>query len=192
MKVANEVCPGFVIYEEQKEVIADVFRWCMRLPGKYDPSRGLWIWGSIGSGKSTLLKIINRFCNLVRPEELKGDERYKLPFCLRIRTALQLCDDYSSKGFAGLEKTMRISRLAIDDLGIEARTTNYYGTVTNVIRDVLLRRYDMRLRFETHVTSNLHPSQILDVYGARVFDRCGELFNFVHFNGPTHRPPIEN
>lgn len=190
MEIAREVCPGFQLDEEQKPVILDVFNWCMRLPGKYDPDKGLWIWGSIGSGKSTLLRIVNKFCYDMRPDEPIGYRGTKLPFCIRIRRAIDICDAYAKDGVAGIEPIWQIERLGIDDIGTENRTTAHYGTPANVIGDLLLRRYDMRDRFQTHVTTNLSPEQIGDVYGERTFDRCGEMFNFVHLDGYTHRPEI--
>ncbi len=190
MEIAREVCPGYELDEEQKPVILDVFNWCMRLPGKYDHDKGLWIWGSIGSGKSTLLQIVNKFCYEVRPDEPIGYRGHELPFCIRIRRAIDICDAYAEKGIAGLHEIINIERLGIDDIGTENRITGHYTNSANVIGDLLLRRYDMRDRFQTHVTTNLSPQQISEVYGERIYDRCGEMFNFVHLDGYTHRPEI--
>lgn len=190
MAIAREICPRYELDETQKPVINDVFRWCMRLEGNLDPDRGLWVWGSIGTGKSTLLQIVNRFCFEVRAEEPIGYRGEERPFCLRTRRAIDICDAYARDGIAGIEPIVRIERLGIDDIGTETRVTSHYGTPANVIGDLLLRRYDMRQRFQTHVTTNLEPDQIVDVYGPRVFDRCGEMFNFICLNGYTHRPEI--
>lgn len=190
MEVAREVCPGFTLEEEQKPVIADVFNWCMMLPGRLDPAKGLWLWGTIGSGKSTLLRIVNRFCSEVRPEEVIGYERWELPFCIYVRSALDVCAAYAEKGTQALIEAARVGRLGLDDVGAEVPITAHYGTPCNVIADLLLRRYDLRHRCQTFVTTNLKPSQIGETYTARVFDRCGEMFNFVQFSGYTHRPEI--
>lgn len=191
MEIAREICPTYKLDEEQKSTISEVFNWCMRLPGKYDPDKGLWIWGSIGSGKSTLLKIVNKFCNEVRPEEPIGYRGEEWEFLIIIRRAIDICDAYAKNGVEGIEPIVQIERLGIDDIGTENRVTAYYGTPANVIGDLLLRRYDMRDRFQTHVTTNLSPQQIGAVYGDRIYDRCGEMFNFVHLDGYTHRPEIK-
>lgn len=190
MAIASEVCPGFSLEERQKPVINDLFRWCLRLPGSLDPDKGLWIWGSIGTGKSTLMRIINQFCYEMRPGELIGNNRYTLPFCLRIRRAIDICDAYAEKGSAGLKDIINIERLCIDDIGTEGQVASYYGNATNVVGDLILRRYDMRRRFQTHATANLTPDDVRRVYGDRVFDRLGEMFNFVFYPGFTHRPGI--
>lgn len=191
MEVAREVCPGYTLTAQEKPVIAEIFKWCMRLGDAHlSPDKGLWIWGDIGTGKSTLIKIINRFCYEVRPYEAIGRERTPLPFCLIIRRAIDLCDTYAAQGVEGLQRIIGINRLVIDDLGTENRLTSHYGTTTNVIADLLLRRYDMRHDFQTHVTTNLSPAQIMDVYGPRIYDRCGEMFNFISLNGYSHRPEL--
>ena len=191
MKIAREVCPAYELDEEQKPIIADLFNWSMRLPGKLNPAKGLWIWGSIGSGKSTLLRIINKFCYQVRPMEPIGHRNELLPFWIHIHRAIDICDAYAKDGIAGIEPIWKTNRLGIDDIGTENRITAHYGTPANVIADLLLRRYDMRDHYQTHVTSNLSPDQIPGVYGERIFDRCGEMFNFIHLDGYTHRPEIQ-
>lgn len=191
MEIAREVCPAYELDEEQKPIIADVFNWCMRLPGKYDPDKGLWIWGSIGSGKSTLLQIVNKFCYEKRPMAPIGYRNEILRFWIRIHRAIDICDAYAKDGIAGIEPIWKIGRLGIDDIGTENRITAHYGTPANVIGDLLLRRYDLRRTHQMHITSNLSPEQIPEVYGDRVYDRCGEMFNFIHLDGYTHRPEIK-
>lgn len=191
MEIAREICPGYTLTASEKPVIAEIFKWCMRLPGaRLSPSKGLWIWGDIGTGKSTLIKIINRFCYEVRPYEPIGRRHTPLPFWMRIRRAIDLCDAYARDGVEGLANLIAIERLVIDDLGTENRLTSHYGTSTNVIGDLLLRRYDMRRDYQTYVTTNLSPPQIMDVYGPRIYDRCGEMFNFISLNGYSHRPEL--
>lgn len=162
----------------------------MRLDGPLDPEKGLWLWGGIGTGKSTLLRIVNRFCNEVRPCELIGYHRAPWPFGISIRRAIDICDAYVKDGIAGLEPIIRQDRLGIDDLGTERPFASHFGNQTNVIADLLMRRYDMRERFQTHVTTNLKPEQIAEVYDERVYDRVGEMFNFVYLPGYTCRPEI--
>lgn len=190
MAIAEGVCPGFSLEERQKPVINELFRWCMKLPGELDPEKGLWLWGGIGTGKSTLIQVINRFCYEVRPDELIGNNTYTLPFCIRIRRAIDICDLYSEKGAAGIREVVSLDRLCIDDIGTESQVASHYGNAANVVGDLLLRRYDMRYRFQTHATANLTPEEVARVYGSRVFDRLGEMCNFVYYPGYTHRPGI--
>lgn len=192
MTVARRVCRKFEIPEEMKPAVNSLFRWCMRLPGNLDPQKGLWLWGDIGTGKSTMMRIINEFACQVRPEEKIGHNLHALPFCIYIRKAVDICDAYQSQGADGLLRYIYTDRLCIDDVGAENRLTGYYGTPTNVIGDLICRRYDRREKFQTFVTANISPEQICEIYGERVFDRCGELFNFVRFSGYSFRPPIRS
>lgn len=191
MAIARSVCPDFELSEEQKPIINDIFRWCMLLPGKYDSSKGLWIWGSVGSGKSTLIQVIKQFCYEVRPETALGDGRHELPYCLIVRSANDIVEEFVKSGYEGLDYFKKATRLCIDDLGTENRFVNHYGSTCNVIGQLLMYRYDRRHNCETYATSNISPPQIAAIYDERVFDRCGEMFNFVRFDGYTHRPPIE-
>ena len=52
---------------------------------------------------------------------------------------------------------------------------------------IFQRRYDSRNNQFTHVTSNYTPEQIAEYYGARIYDRFKEMFNFVALRGKTFR-----
>ncbi len=193
MKVAHQTCRNkFQLPEELKPTVNALFRWCMRLPGDLDPAKGLWLWGDIGTGKSTMIQIINYFAAQVRPEEKIGYNMHPLPFCIYIRKATEIADSYQRGGADGVYRYITTERLCIDDLGAENRTTAHYGIPTNVVGDLLSRRYDRRERFQTFVTTNISPEQIAEIYGERVYDRCGEMFNFVHFSGYSFRPSIHS
>lgn len=199
MSIARQVCPGFKVFPETRTAINAIFRWCLCLDGNLDPDRGLWLWGNIGTGKSTMLAIVNRFCYAFRPPSAAMSlyTRDYRPEVSRYRISIyrtkDICDDFAVNGFPALKRYIYSGRLGLDDLGSETRLTGYFGSVVNVIEEVLHRRYDFRDRSHTHVTTNLSPEQIAEVYGDRVADRCNELFNFVHFGEYTNRPcPDEN
>lgn len=190
LDIANKICPGFALEEQQKSLVQQIFRWCMLLEGPLDLNRGLWLWGTIGSGKSTLMRIVREFCYQVRPGENVGDNRCALPFWMTILSANEICTQYAEDGLSAIDSVNKNARLCIDDLGTEEVRTCHYGTWRNVIADLLMRRYDRRLMYETFATSNLSPQDIRTRYEERVYDRCGEMFNFIHYPGYTHRPEI--
>lgn len=193
MDVAREVCPGFKLEEHQKSLVNDIFRWCMRLPGRLNLARGLWIWGDIGSGKSTLMRIIDRF--LLYQSSIGADPDFLPCRWMNIIPANEICDTYAEEGVPGLKKFLNVTRLCIDDVAIETRITSHYGTPMNVIGNLIAHRYNLMHRSNqvfTFATTNINPQQIAEIYDERIYDRCGEMFNFIHFEGFTHRPEINN
>lgn len=196
VNIAREVCPQWQIRDDQKEVINDIFNWCVVADGKYNPGKGLWLYGNIGTGKSTMLKIVREFCRYVRPQYFNEEYRMKRPYAFRITNAIEVCGCFNKEGYAGIDTFIDAQCQAFDELGSESVPTGYYGTAENVLQYILQRRYDKGFsRFQdTHVTSNLSPkdpvtghNQIVERYGERIWDRCREMFNFVPMMGVTWR-----
>ncbi len=181
MQIANQHCSGFRITEDNRAVISDVFRWCLMLDGRYDPAKGLWLWGNIGTGKSTLLAIIHDFCQIVRP--LKDG----WPYSFRTSNVTEVCFEFSSGGYNAIKTYIEGRKQAFDELGSESIPTGHYGMGENVMQYILQRRYERRFDSFTHVTTNLNIDQIKSVYGSRIYDRCKEMFNFVQMQGRSFR-----
>lgn len=188
VELAKTICPGFTVRDEMKDTYADIFDWCIASPeSRYDPDRGLWLWGDIGTGKTTMLEIVKEFCKIVRPYDDIDGSGYLVPYSFRISNAIQVCGEFSRFGYDGLETFIQSGRQAFDELGSEAMPTSYFGTVENVFQYLLQRRYDNRFRSFTHVTTNLTVDEIAERYGARIYDRCKEMFNFIELRGATWR-----
>lgn len=189
MAEAYEVCPGFTIEPSMKELMNDIFRWCiMDDTGRYNPDKGLWLYGDIGTGKTTMLEIVKRFCRYYRPwQDSDGSGRYFVPYSFRISNAVKVCDDFSRHGYAGIDTYIDSTRQAFDELGSESVAVGHFGTVQNVFQYILQRRYEMRHTGFTHATTNMELSEISQRYGARIWDRCKEMFNFVEFSGASWR-----
>lgn len=183
MEVAQRVCPGFEIAPADKPRVNEIFMWCIEHPdSKLDLNRGLWLWGNIGTGKSTMLKVIKEFCKAIDKRDSKGDL-----YGFRISDAIEISAEYQRGGYEAVQTYIDSNRQAFDEVGAETPTM-HYGKEEDTMRYILQRRYDYRHRNFTHVTSNLALDQIADVYGSRVYDRCNEMFNFVHFEGYSKRP----
>lgn len=194
LEVCKSVCPGFKITANMKPLLNDLVRWCLMLDGKHDPRKGLWLWGDIGTGKSTMLEIIREYCRIVRPpvryrekdhpKELRKDTWV---YNFRITNASYVAGAFAKEGYPGLEEYIITPRQAFDEVGRECNPTGYYGNMENVFQYIMQRRYDLRHGDFTHVTSNLSPEQIGEIYGDHIYDRCFEMFNFVEMSGKSWR-----
>lgn len=188
------VCPGFKVSVEMKSTLNDLLRWCLRLEGRYDPDKGLWLWGDIGTGKSTMLEIVKQFCRIVRPpiayrvddntRALRGEKWF---YGFRTTNASVVAGEFARFGYPGIETFITNCRQAFDEVGRECIPTGFFGNMENVFQYIIQRRYDLRNNDFTHVTSNLQPEEIGAVYGDHIYDRCCEMFNFVEMRGESWR-----
>lgn len=160
--------------------------------GRYDPNKGLFLWGDIGVGKTTILKVVREFCRTtgVRPgNRLCSGSNIEMPYSFAIKSVHEILEDYQSKA-ESLGEYADNPQLAIDDIGAEAREVNRFGTVKNVIDELIHRRYARFCndrRFTTHITANIEPQTIKSHYSERAYDRCKEMFNFIEIRGNSYR-----
>lgn len=186
VRCAHEICPGFIIREDQRQILNEITHWAlMDYNGTLDPDRGLLLWGDIGTGKSTLLQIVRLFCRHVRPWV---DD---MPYSFRITNVIDICAEYSDEsqhgGYRAIQTYIASKRQAFDELGSETIPTGRWGNFENVMQYILQRRYDLRDSNFTHATTNLSLQQLSQVYSPRIYDRCKEMFNFVEIRGKTFR-----
>lgn len=192
VQTAREIEPDWYVRDDLRQVINDIFLWCIMADGPYNPNKGLFIWGNIGTGKSTMLEIILRFCAKVRPHTPEFGA-----YGFRITKVQDICDAFADKqdgGSAAIQTFITSRRQAFDELGSESIPTICWGNAVNVMQNVLQARYDRRRDSFTHITTNLmpmshdgQPNEIVKYYGERVWDRCKEMFNFVHMPGKSFR-----
>jgi DNA replication protein DnaC len=143
----------------------------------YSLKKGIMLSGPKGVGKSTLMK-------LFRANQVQS---YALTSCRTV------AGDYQKDGYDAIAKYSRIlteSRnifnhknygYCFDDLGTEG-DRKHFGDQMNVMREILLNRYDKCPLNSTFLTTNLTPEEITNIYGDRVFDRCIEMFNSIEFS----------
>lgn len=149
-----------------------------------EPKFGLWLYGEPGNGKTTLMRAFMQVFHFLKDRRhfaFMGE--YWKPV-LRFKTAKEIVDIRKEKprDFYDLAEEYV---LCIDDVGTEPAEIQDFGNIITPMVDLLLVRYDMRLF--TIVTSNIAPEKIKERYGARISDRCREMFVPIRFNGPTYR-----
>jgi DNA replication protein DnaC len=177
-----EICPEFEVDRFNKNVLNDIFLY-INGEGNLDSSKGILLWGNIGTGKSTLLKIIAETMRL----QGRGFKVVNCPF---------LAADYSNCGMEALNESTwntvqhgasRPLNRGFDELGREPIPSRYYGNEMNVMQYVLHCRYDFRQTVKTFATTNLRQEAIANMYGEYIFDRIGEMCNFIELRGESRR-----
>lgn len=176
-KILKEQNPDFAVDDANREVITNVFNWCIRnADGVYDPDKGLWIYGNVGTGKTTLVNAVMAF---MRKYWLREGNKL-MP---KMTTAPELCAAYSVNGFS----TFSNLPIAIDEVGTEIPPTSHVGCKINVIAHAMRTLYDTRNAVPRLITTNNTLNQICSLYGEQVFDRIGQLFNLVKMLGKSRR-----
>lgn len=156
----------------------------------FNHGKGLLIMGKVGCGKSLLFRGIADVLGLfiVPSYEPKSNQNIITQI-----SSYELSESFSKKGYSIfdegiLHKGNMISiltpRLFIDDIGAE-NISNHYGSVINIISEVILRRYDRVLM--TYATTNLDPRHLKEFYGDRAYSRMVEMMNFLVYEGNDRR-----
>ena len=131
---------------------------------------GLVLSGAVGCGKTTMVYAMKEMIAWLT-------ESGKLSRCLVVRDAKEVAGEYDTLKDKPL--------LAVDDIGRESAESMKYGNVFSPVADLLEYRYAKRLF--TVLTTNLPTPRIGEIYGARVYDRCREMFDVLTFKGKSYR-----
>lgn len=136
--------------------------------------KGLIVYSkSWGQGKTLFFEIIYN-----RVFRLSGKRLFKKT------TAKELREVYTKNGLAGLKEFISCRDLFIDDLGDEEEEAKHFGDDLNVLKFVLLNRYEMWINknFQLYLTTNLSINEIAERYDGRVADRLMQMTETVEFD----------
>jgi hypothetical protein len=169
---------GFVVDANNMEVLPDIVRYLILDPTCSWPlHKGLMLSGSIGSGKTLLMDAMQIFAQSA-PVPFRHFKIIRtVDLADKVRKSLDVLDDYSWDDYC------------FDDFGQEPREIMHYGDRVPVMERIIGRRYERFCygKAITHMTTNLSPSEIADVYGSRVADRMREMFVVVPLDGASRR-----
>lgn len=172
----------FRIYPEDLKVIISVIAWMLNdeevsRQFEIDLRKGIFLVGSVGTGKTQIMQLMKCI--------VPGPLNYEIKRCDRIS------EEYILKGpsmlykYIGAENNDKYNHRiwCFDDLGLE-NTAHHYGSNCQVMKKVLLGRYELYTKFGTitHVISGLDPIQIEKKYGKDVRSRMREMFNMIVYD----------
>lgn len=138
----------------------------------FNSDKWLLMMGNKGTGKTTLLRLYQQAAHIINREDVKLYSTAK--FCLEYGTTGEQLILDNEKGL-----------LCLDDIGVENKTQNRYGTLTDPISTLLFLRYESKAR--TFCTTNLDSAGLKQRYGERLADRFKEMFAVVTFKGESRR-----
>lgn len=181
----EQVCPGFVIDNDNRHLINSLFYY---VNGKshprfmLDPKKGVLLFGPVGTGKSTIIRILGELLRL-------NGQGYATINCSYLTTqyASTGLEALNSSTFNETEVGYKPVNRAFDELGREPRPAKYYGNDLNVMQYILQCRYEIRDKVRTFATTNLRPEGLSDLYGQYIADRVGEMFTLVELKGKSRR-----
>ncbi|WP_147320166.1 P-loop NTPase family protein [Chitinophaga silvisoli] len=172
----------FRIYPEDLKVIIPVIAWFLHdeeVARQFDIDlhKGIFLGGPIGTGKTQIMQLMK--CIVPRPLN------YEMKHCDRISEEYTLKGPSMLYNYIGAENSDKYNHRiwCFDDLGSE-HTAHHYGSNCQVMKKILLGRYELFTKFGTitHVTSSLTTSAIEQRYGTDVRSRMREMFNRITFD----------
>jgi hypothetical protein len=177
--------PLFTQDENCAPVIKSIALWIARsgdFTGQsphYGLNKGIMLLGGIGAGKTLLMSAL-------------ADLYFIFDTKVKVLPTYVVTEKFSKFGVEAYDKVNYSSdeinpvydHVIFDDLGAET-IQSHYGQITNVMAEVMLRRYDNNVR--TFGTSNLDQKTIRKFYGERVWSRMKSMFNFIELKGDDRR-----
>ena len=182
------VCPSWEWQPQYSEQYNSIVNWMLGITCRchgslIHPERGLWLAGNLGTGKSTIMRAVSNFCATYADHYRRSPNLPRLTVWSHAKEIVSLYEEFGPSVIKELSETPKT--LIIDDLGSENMSAAYYGSVRNVVEEILSRRYDRKLM--TMVTTNFTLDDVRQSYRDRIYDRVRESFSLIYFLGSSFR-----
>lgn len=182
-RIANDLVPDFEIHEHIKPILKSLLLYFTGdKKSTLDLNKGIMLVGGVGTGKTLLSNIFKAYTM-----EIIQINSY------RWYTSQEIIDSVNTEGAKYLDKFGIIAdkpiTCYIDDIASSNEIVMHYGTKTNVMEQLLSMRYNVYERFKklTHVSTNMYPTELIELYGDRVVDRMKMMFNIIELKGTSRR-----
>lgn len=169
----NYFVTDFMVNDKMEEAIKKALSVIFNLDETFS-NKGLILFSkSYGQGKTLFFEIVSNRALRVTKQKL-----------WTYTSAKDLRALYAKKGIAEIDKFILCKNLFIDDLGEEEETGKSFGDEMNVLRYVILKRYEMYMNTgaKLHLTTNLTIGEIADKYDAKVADRLLGMTEIIEFD----------
>jgi len=181
----NQILDLFLAYFSGQENIISEFN--KNNKKEISLNKGIFLVGDIGSGKSLIFEIFKIYTSKILHKN--SFHQYQ---------AGDIIDNLNIKGKVYFDK-FSYNRSSnnipnpitcyIDDVASRNEIVNYYGSVYNSMQELLTIRYNIYSKYRklTHLSTNIFPQQLKEIYGIRVIDRMKEMFNLIELKGESFR-----
>ena len=150
-------------------------------------NKGILLVGGVGVGKSLIFDIFKIYTTQV----LKNNG-------FQCHSAHSIIDILNIEGkvYYNLfkenrldENTIKPITCYIDDIASKNEIVKHFGTEYNAIQELISIRYEVFVRHKklTHLSTNIFPKQLKEIYGSRIIDRMREMFNIIELKGESFR-----
>ena len=148
-----------------------------KFKGSFD--KGLMIRGPVGTGKTLLFRGMQKLYDLLGGNIFPIINTYNVT-AKYLKIGPDIFYDIEFNNIF-LCKT---NNIIFDDIGIES-CVKYMGSESNIIAEIILRRYTNNLK--TNFSSNLDLLILKEIYGERVISRLKEMCNDLILKGNDRR-----
>ena len=181
--------PNYKLTDTHKEILnylLQYFTGSNKFPDSLN--KGLWVVGNVGSGKTLLFEVFKQYTG-----EVIRNNSFNYYTANEIISNCETTGTEFLKQFSdNMENNKPYPRtLYIDDCFSGSDKINHYGTVKNVIEQVIELRYNVFKRYRklTHISTNVLPGDVADLFvdSDRLSSRMEEMFNKIKLDSNDWR-----
>ncbi len=185
LSIAKEIVPNFVLTDDLKELYSDLFAYFTGNEGKYDLSKGIYLYGIYGVGKTITMKIFSKF---LQTYFNFSPNNYGTTSVEEIAEYYKQNGNLLKFGRNWEEGKMLAYNKCINEFGKPLDEKHYGTSIQNVVNSMIMIRYELlqERKAITHATSNYHPNT-LTCFDNALLDRFKEMFNFIELQGKSFR-----